>query len=201
VTGFTLLEMIVVMAILGVVTSVIYTCFRGSTSSWTTGDARSQRCQNARAVLEIMGRDLKQAITKSATDLEFYGVDATWTDTEVTPSVLRAADGVYFTASSNYPNAAADYDLEEVGYYLDTGNRYICRMENDTIDSDLTDGTGTELGLHVIGLNLRYHDGASWSDAYAQSETLPTAVEITLTVEDEDQIESPRNFKTIVYIP
>lgn len=202
--SFTLVELLVVMAILGVLVSTLYTSFKGGTNSWKAGDARSQRGQNARAALEIMSRDLKAAFTRaSSTVLQFQGNDGSWTDTGVTPSVIRAADGVYFTAASNYPNASADYDLEEVGYYLVTAARALYRLEADTINSDLTDGAGTELAPHVIGVDLRYNDGTSWSSNgnYTKSSTLPKAVEITLSVEDEDQIETPRDYKTIVYIP
>lgn len=197
--SFTLLEMLVAMAILGVVMAVLYTSFRGGTSSWTAGDARSQRCQNARAVLEIMSRDLKQAFTMSGTNLQLQGTNNTWTD----GATVRTADSIYFTSASNYPNASGEYDLCEVGYYLITTARSLYRLEDDSIDPDLTDGSGAEIGLHVIGLDLRYHDGSSWSSngTYTKSATLPKAVEITLTVEDEDQIETPRDFKTIVYIP
>lgn len=197
--SFTLLEMLIAMAILGVVVASMYTAFRGGTSSWTAGDARSQRCQNARAALEVISRDLKQAFTRSGTNLQFQGSNGTWTD----GVTVRAADSIYFTSASNYPNASTDYDLEEVGYYLSTTNRSLYRMENDTINADLTDGTGTEMCLHITGLDLRYHDGSSWSSDgdYTKSTTSPKAVEITLTAEDEDQIEDPRNFKTIVYIP
>lgn len=200
--GFTLVELLVVMAILGVLVSTLYTTFRGGTNAWVAGDARVQRGQNSRAVLEIMSRDLKQAFTKSATNLQFQGSNSSWTD----GATVRAADTIYFTSASNDPNDSGEYDLREVGYYLVTSARAIYRLEDDSIDSDLTGGIGssvTEFTTHVIGLNLRYYDGATWSSdgTYAKSAALPKAVEITLTVEDEDQVENPRDFRSIVYIP
>lgn len=201
--SFTLLEILVAMAILGVVIAVLYTSFRGGTSSWKAGDARSQRCQNARAALEIMSREIKQAFTRTgSTTLRFQGNNSTWTDTEVTPNVLRTADSIYFTALSNFPNGSTEYDICEVGYHLVTSARMLYRMEDDSVDTDLTDGDSQQFCMNVIGLDMRYHDGTSWSTdgTYGPSTTLPKAVEITITVEDEDRVENPRNFKTMVHI-
>jgi prepilin-type N-terminal cleavage/methylation domain-containing protein len=100
-SGFTLLELLTSMAILGVMVVMLFSVFEQINKAWLTGENRVETFTDARAVLDLMSRELSQAITttNAPNQITFYG------DTH----------RVYFVAPVN-TDPANQADLCEVGY-------------------------------------------------------------------------------------
>jgi len=135
--GITLMELLVVLVLLSIVSLSLFTIFRTTTESYSKGDARVQYYQNARAALEIMGREIRAALLTppdAKTDI-FYciGLDETVEKYPAGTSPWQrransAKDEFYFIA----PLANdADSDLCELGYWLD--NRGTSDNKDDTL--------------------------------------------------------------------
>jgi len=95
--GFTLLELLTSMAILGVMIALLFEVFGQATRAWLQGENRVETFTQGRAILDFMSRDLSQAIANS--NVTFMG-----TETNV----------AFITAAAN---DSSGVDLEEVIYF------------------------------------------------------------------------------------
>ena len=161
--------------------------------------------------------------------LDFYGANVT-APPATTWRTNSVGDELYFIARLNPDSASANADICEVGYYLTdedsdsvgdvvrkfyvTDGALPANFDYE-FDSPSGNGSGFELGLNVTNLDFRYYNGSSWQDTWdsrrngfngavadgAEKGTLPEAVEITITVQDEKQVAEARTFKSVVYLP
>ncbi len=93
----------------------------------------------------------------------------------------------------------------EVGYYIendpDTEIKWLLRREDGSLDKDFLEGGAITLaGPFVSELNFSFYDGLFWQDAWNDPEEFPEAVNVSIMVVDEDEIENPMAFSTTVPI-
>lgn len=116
--GFTLIEGLVVLGILGVLIGSLYVIFKSGLDSWKKAESRFEIFQNARAALEIMSREISGAIINPpANTIYFYATNS--------PSGFRtdsAGPEVYFVAPINQGDETRS-DLCEIGYWLKDGKK------------------------------------------------------------------------------
>jgi type II secretory pathway pseudopilin PulG len=97
--GFTILELLASMTLLLLMVGFLAVVFNAASTAWRQGEHDVDRAQTARATVDLLARDLSQAIV--STNLPFYG----------------NVNSVAFVAPvNNDPNAA---DLAEVVYVLE----------------------------------------------------------------------------------
>lgn len=70
-TGFTLLELMVTLAIFLVLTGAIFAIFRGGRDSWITQDVQSELYQNGRRAMDVMIRELQESGRNTVTITQF----------------------------------------------------------------------------------------------------------------------------------
>src|SRR2546426_5902 len=63
--GFTLLELMASMAILGLMTVMLFAAFNQASKAWLQGENRVESFQQARAALDFMSKELSQAIVNT----------------------------------------------------------------------------------------------------------------------------------------
>jgi len=199
--GVTLMELLVVLALLSIVSLSLFTIFRTATESYSKGDARTQAYQNARAALEQMARDVKGAMMDDAIPIDMEGTSTT----------------LFFVS----PNEnSGDMDLCELGYWIRTSDNTLMRHidiadKNDSPPLDFDFDTPSrsyeetdvfdryELALYIPRLELEYYDGTTWTniwDTATVNTSLPSAVKITIDAGDEKGQET-NTFSTVVYLP
>ena len=98
--GFTLIELMVSMGILGLIMVMLFSIFEQINKAWLQGENRVETFTQGRAILDLMSRELSQAI--ATTNIQFSG----------TPQ------SVFFVAPLN-TNPTNQADLCEVGYVFD----------------------------------------------------------------------------------
>jgi len=98
--GYTIVELLTSMAILGVMLAVLFSVFDQINKAWLQGENRVETFTAARAALDLMSREISQAI--ATPNIQFYG-DATH---------------AYFVAPVN-SNSKNFSDVCEVGYEFD----------------------------------------------------------------------------------
>lgn len=223
--GFTLIEILIAMAILTIFIGSLFVVFKNSLEVWKKSEARLTVYQNARIVLEQMSREINCALVNDSTGIKFVGFASG-------SGKKSQKDEIYFTAS--FENSG-QYDLCTIGYWLDEGDKelmhYLQRsMANNPLDFDFENlssasigNRSSQLGLNVTDLQFRFqyrNSSSSWAvtetaawDSGADNITnydsagnlknpdgLPNAVEIMMTVQDSANKEQ-RIFSTLVYIP
>jgi general secretion pathway protein J len=225
--GFTLLEIMVATAILGIVLTAVYGVLSRAIYAKNHSEERADLYAAGRETVLRMADELEGALPPNATGtIGFLGVagnDRVPTDAVQFVVVIRRAFGA---AQNRGGRAVVSYSLDPL---KDTPNLYALRrqeqllidpsLENQDADSDAANATdepappsasAAYLIDQVAGLRFRYLDPQSgeWTDAWDTSavrpgqqglESLPGAVEITLFLADAQG--GVHDFATIVDLP
>jgi prepilin-type N-terminal cleavage/methylation domain-containing protein len=102
-TAFTLIELLASMAILSLIMVMLFSAFEQISKAWTQGENRVETFTQARAILDLMSRELSQAVA-----------------TTKIPFSLQDKRHIYFVAPLN-TDPLNQADLSEVGYEFEQG--------------------------------------------------------------------------------
>jgi prepilin-type N-terminal cleavage/methylation domain-containing protein len=192
IAGFTLLEMLAAVAVLGILVVLLFQTFNQASKGWEFGQARVETTQQARAALDFMGRELTQAISGNTTNATYFAGTATT---------------VNFYAPVNTSNPPVD--LCEVYYYPTNviegnppniiTNPCLVRATYDWNRSGLGYGTlqGSNIvAQYVLGIDFKYFGGTAGTNvlvtpynSLSYSNLPPSSVEITITNIDRRTVE------------
>lgn len=174
--GFTLVEILIALAILAMIVVSTFTIFKSSSNSWQKGEARSERYQNARTAIGRMSTEISQAVISENGSDRFIGNKEDMSFI----SFVSTAGGVF--------------ELTEVKYWLDPEQMLLMRNEDTEPDYDFaTQDYSDVLADNISGLEFFYYDGKDWSDKWdsdADAAGLPKAVKIRMKTEDKQGRES-----------
>jgi general secretion pathway protein J len=189
--GFTLLEVMLAMAILTVIMTVIYASFSSAGRNVEQAETSRDRTDLARTLIAKMSDDIANAYYNPAMkEAIFYGKKSTTVDNE------PRFDGIALTALTNWRKPdSKETDLWEVGYRFETApegqGQVLVRREKRDLDKDRTPlegGTDMIITDRIKELRLRYYDGttSTWKEEWdtRTQGRLPKAVEIRLVLED-----------------
>ncbi len=223
-TAFTLIELMASMAILGLIMVMLFSVFDQVNKAWLNGENRVETFTQARAILDLMSRELSQAIATPQT--VFHG----------------ETNKVYFVAPLN-TNPANQADLCEVGYVCDYAPAapykfsVLSRRISDPASTNIHAGsiwtagpgtwwnsfaTSTPLAEDtILNLTFVYRDAAGTQIAAPFTHNnLPATIQIFMDVVDSRTVaklklvggpataagrsitnSGLRSFSTIVYLP
>jgi type II secretion system protein J len=209
-SGFTLFEVLMALAILGIVLSVIYMTFYQSMAALAHTEDRAEVMQQGRLILERMTAELRGAFVPPQESLSRnfrYGlVGKTHKEEE------NFRDRLNFT-TLGYGQAdpvESKRDIGELSYFVDhePGGRGLTlfRRQDDGMDGDLLKG-GRSFAIcdRVRSLSFLFFDRLGgkqkeWSSLEgAHRNELPTRIEIELKLEDSRG--RVHTFRTQVYLP
>lgn len=198
--GFTLMEVLIAIAILAIVLSTVYGSFVQTRKVIDKAEASIEELRGVRAAFTRMMQDVSMAFIVKDNDKTFF----TGTDDY---SEGYATDSIDFTSYSNRirNNDAKESDQIEVGYSLKRGNEgkavLIKRVKKRIDDNPGYGGDSYEISEDIVGLDFRYLDDDAWVDSWDSrvNKTIPQAVEITIIVKDSSGNE--RTYKGIADVP
>ena len=186
--AFSLLEVLVAVAIVGVLSAAVSIAFRSGAQSWTKAKARMDVYQNARIALDVMSRELAAAVNVSGV-MVMKGDDVTGGLNILT--FMTVSDETLYQVS---------YSLEDnPGYGEDIIERAYIKNPDDydvTDDETLTDTD--DLAYSLTGLEFQYDSEFGMTPGWNNT-GLPNAVRITVT--EDSTATTPRRFSTVVYLP
>ena len=201
--GFTLMEVLIATAILGIVMVIVYGSFVQTRRVIGRTEAAVDGLRGIRAVFSRITNDVGMAFLSTAGDNNditfFVGTD----DYEAG----YPNDQIDFTSFSHVrrnSDAKESYQME-VGYYLQKdfeGASVLMKREKPRIDvNPMYGGRTYELCEDIAGIDFRYLDEDIWVESWDSrvSKKLPEAVEITIIIKDGSGAE--RSFRTITEIP
>ncbi len=113
--AFTLVELLLAMVIISLIVVLMASILGGVSRAWVTGEQRVETFQNGRATLELVARDLSQAVISPK--LQFIQ------DPDGESSRFRTSSSLYWQAPIASTPAG---NLCQLGYYLDNqkGNNF-----------------------------------------------------------------------------
>lgn len=191
--GFTLVELLVGMAILVTIMGSTLLIFRGATRAWRTGELRTERYQQARLLFDLFSRELASSVAHAR--YPFIGLKAS----DPSPLHEGPAAGGELLFVGTLPGRSG---FIERGYWLNDRGDLLCH-DDDSGDGDYRTGASELCGRDVSELAFTFFDGTRWLDRWdaqpagPQAGLLPKAVHITLRVGQG----SPEPFETVIYVP
>ena len=197
--GFTLLEVLLALAMLALVISLIQGVYSGTARSRTRSREATRETHAAAFLLHRLADELAMAYVDSerpeATGLVLV------TDTEDLSSIA-------FTTRVPPVSGFSSGGTAEVGYFLETGEDgsvSLMRRESADLDGDLeTGGDPYTLLSGPLRFTVECYDGEQWISDWDSTETgelppLPLAARISLAWQpaaDQDQDQGERLYRT-----
>lgn len=198
-SGFTLLEMLVAIAMVAIITASLYSALYVGFRAQRSATRAVEPARAATLTLQLMEQDIEGAMSSTGILAgQFLGSDATGLD---------GADGLAFYSSANVPTAgesgsdsrhveflvAADVDDQRPALYR--------RVTSNLLPSNAPMIREQVLCRNVRAFSLRYFDGTQWLDSWdsaGQGDLLPLGVEVqiefTLSNVDPNELE-PRFYR------
>lgn len=193
--GFTLLEMLVALALMSILATALYASLSIGLRARKTAEAAVQPVRAAGLALMIVGQDLDAALPPTGTLAgAFLGEDQT------DAATAKDADTLTWHAAVGRPKeGASDVARLELAVGTPEGStdRALLRRSVRNLLAPTEQEPVEEVVCRgVVSLNLRYFDGSAWQDTWdssAQDNTLPLAVEVTIEIEREPKTTDESN--------
>mgnify|MGYP001585305288 FL=1 len=199
--GFTLVEILLAVGILGIIFSMVYWTFDKTYDVIEGVQMETDRFRSVRLSLNKMSEEVSSTYWREGyKDSLFIGEDIEENG--------HPRDSLRFMSASNYgfSEGGNESDMNIISYYLEREeegeNFKLMHSEIRNIFSALEeDREAYELGEYLIGLNLRYFNGTDWLDSWNSDElkAVPLTVEITIITKDAGGAE--KSFTTLKEIP
>jgi len=204
-SGFTLLEIMVALLVLGLLSSALFAIFGTTIDSKERVEKYNELYQTSRQVIDRSHRELSLAFlspSKNRNPTVLLGVDA---EEEGYPM-----DSITFTSLAHVPMGVDNRESEEceLSYFIiedsSTGMHHLMRREDTSLDDDpLQGGISYEMAEDIRGLNFRYYDGEEWQDSWDSREgdtegKLPYVVEVVLILPGVDDQDTPFMSRTVL---
>jgi prepilin-type N-terminal cleavage/methylation domain-containing protein len=164
--GFTLVEALVAVAVLGLTTASLYTVLFNSQKAYDVGSRHATRNQSVRAAMEILVRDLRSAgsgwgatpvfATYEGAPIVLFGVTPHYSTADRdSVFILGALSGIQTTISQRMPQPSSELKVSSVNGF-EEGDLCI-----------ITDGTTTNLfmvtAVQSSALHLQHNPAAPWN--------------------------------------
>ena len=151
--GYALYEVVVVLALMGLVSASVFAAFKAGTTIWTTSQQFVAEQQNARALINTIARGARM-----------IGYQYTGAGSAV---IAASADDVSF-----YADMDGDGTMECYRYYLSNGVVYEAVVQGASCASAITSAAGQAVtssfeskALKVTSLVLQYYNAANQGGA------------------------------------
>ena len=202
--GFTLLELLLSMAIVAVLTLALYSAFYAAFKARDVAQSQVIGVRAATVALDMIEQDLKSV---QPPDPSFDADNANGEAT--TGSGTGPFDGPFmgYASGGSGGSSGAEIDCYSMGHDFDKpdslfseGMRHVQIMLTQdgqtsqlirNINRNLLSPNGETLtpevlASNVISFSAQYYDGVNWNDSWdsTQTDVLPVAVDITLEVQD-----------------
>jgi prepilin-type N-terminal cleavage/methylation domain-containing protein len=206
--GFTILEVLLSVMIVGLVLTVVYSAFRAGSNACRYGSDRAQIFHSARIAM--------QDIIASIENLE-YGTNKYFafigkSGSAIAPNGESVGDDTVEFATSTQPtwrDGRWQAGLARVRYQVERGHSSRIGQEHDTVlekwvthieDEQFDDAYIDELSDSIVGLEFAYLDENDYDETWDTDvkERLPEVIEVTVYVKENDVIHP---FRSAALIP
>lgn len=185
--GFTLLELIVALAMVAVIASSLYAAVRVAYKAQASAEAAVEPARVADVTFMMLRADIENAIPPGVLAQAMVGTNTSGNSGD-------ADELDFYTTAPSPEHDSANGEIKEVDLVLGqpqnstiTEQCLLRRVNRNLLTSDTPVYDEQILARGVTGFNLRYWTGTDWEDDFdgsTQSDNpLPAAVEVTLDLD------------------
>jgi len=196
--GFTLLELLLAVALLAIIAATVYASFRATVSAIDRSTQEGAPAQAARVILSRLADELTSTEWSSTRqETLFLG-----TTQEVKGQTIGQ---LQFSSRSHtwYPTQPPAVEMTTIGYEVDPGPRGLQLWRTEVVNPFLVDGGAERVMMtdQLANVQFRYYANGKWETEWdaGQQHQLPDVVEIVLTFAKADG--PPEEFRTVVSLP
>jgi prepilin-type N-terminal cleavage/methylation domain-containing protein len=192
--GFTLLEVLISVAIMSGIVAVIYTTFFTAGRNVEQAETIRDTTDLVHTLVSKLSSDIANAYVNGGMNYPDAPLTIFLGKKVESQAGLQKSryDEIYLTTLTNWRKLGSkETDLWEVGYYFKEkpdGTGYVMmRREKRELSKDVPareGGVEYVMTDRVKSLQLRYKTGTTWSDEWNNTTGLPKIVEITLLLDD-----------------
>ena len=197
--AFTLLELIVAMALMDVIAVALYSSMYIAFKSKTKGDESIRPFQSVTPVFEYMRTDLCSAMRPDGILAGTFTGESNSGQEDLNEDTLS-----FYTCSYRPGEDDIASNIVNIAYGLDTDarqqqvvlKRYV---KTNLLAPSTSDPQEEVLCRDIQGLEFQYYDGSAWLDEWdssVESSQLPWAVQVTLTIENEEDPQANRRLSS-----
>ena len=180
--GYTLLEVLVAVTILGIVVGMVFSNFGAGIMSYKIGTKRGGMVQEARGGLRLVGSDIERMLP------------------------IRDGSGVFSQNAFSFIRITPSQKsgLEVISYNLQEGSLsrntspYSDKSDSGKSESQNIDSGSIQIIKGIKAAEFLYLDGAEWIPEIKEKGKYPDAVQIKLTLQDSGEDAS---FRTAYFFP
>jgi len=199
VRAFTLIEVILAVALLAAVMVMLYATWDAGLQAWRAGAESADDLQRTRAIAEGVGDLIRSAVFFDQSDEDednddlylFEGIHGTFGDND--------ADSVTFvTFSSRFlrPYEADRLPLRKVRISLEQDENkqpYLALFSSNALTPSDEEPAPLKLSDHVVGFRVHYYDPdvEDWQEDWIDELAMPGQVEVTITYQPTDPAQQP----------
>ena len=208
--GFTLLELVVAIAIFAIISTFVYSAYTGTVVTTERAQKKIELYQKARLVLDRISEELEQ--TERIRDVNNMLYSCLYGENDEINGINADELDFVSRANSYYSKENGKPALVRIHYILEpaSGEKesyfVLVRREDPAIWMEDEERIKPEEFLeNCDGINFEYLSDSGWVDEWddtmdqVNQGKLPRAVRITLTLKDENG--EKRDFSTTVFLP
>lgn len=209
--GFTLIEVVLAIALMMALLTALFVFLRGSERTQESARAAATRQLEARALCDMIERDLFCCTAGNAADGP--GVAGSATELRI---LARGVSPALASQGVDDPRSMADLERAVYAFDADAAELSVTRTlqqpgashvetrtrrQASNVSSERTRASEAESLRHIARLEFRYFDGSAWQRQFDSLEAnrLPLAVEISLWLhpraqaEDDELLDDPQD--------
>ncbi len=197
-TGFTLVELMIVVLIFALILGSIYYTFSAGLGAWERGEQAMALHQDVRQFMRLFTKELRCAFVDSDNKIRFVGKDIKEDEADY--------DAITFFSMSppRLKSKGREMGILKITYALekDPSQEYytLFRKEAPALgEIEFSEETSQTILENIYSFNLEYFSGEDWEKSWHSDELLPERVRINLTLLTKDG--STATFTTATDIP
>jgi len=196
--GFTLLELLLAVALLALVAVTVYGSFRATTSAIARATERGAASQAARVVLSRLSDELTSAFWDNKRPETFF-VGGPALEAGQSATLLRFASRSHVW----YPTQPPAVESALIDYQIQPGPHGLQLWREELANPFQLTGNPERIMMsdQLVDVQFRFYQGGSWETSWdvSMKHRLPDAVEIVLTFAEAEG--AREEFRTLVSLP